>query len=214
MSRIKVFTGPGALDRLHGKKPVLSNKSLTRRVRALTGLEGERITTAFQNLLNGAVLTGGTAEIVYLAGLNALTNTLIHKVRFWMNIVGAANDSTVRIMIVEDTQLQAAALVEADIIEVPGDPFSSYSQGGADIHPFSSKRLNKNLPLISRARVIKDIMFSQVNGTFTDVKAMKFDINYRGRKADNNTGWLLFVLSDQANTVDIQMLADVTNLDD
>ena len=213
MSRIKVFTGPGALDRLHGKKPVLSNKSLTRRVRALTGLEGERITTAFQNIFNDVTLTANTSEIVYFAGLNGLTNTLIHKVRFWINVVGAASDSTVRILIIEDTQLQATNLVEGDILET-SDPFASYSQGGADIHPFSAKRLNKNLPLISRARVLKDMMFSQVNGTLTDIKALKFDINYRGRKADNNTGWLVLVISSDANVIDMNILADVTNLDD
>ncbi len=213
MSRIKVFTGPGALDRLHGKKPVLSNKSLTRRVRALTGLEGERITTAFQNIFNDVTLTINTSEIVYFAGLNGLTNTLIHKVRFWINVVGAAADSTVRILIIEDTQLQATNLVEGDILET-SDPFSSYSQGGADIHPFSAKRLNKNLPLISRGRILKDMMFSQVTGSLTDVKALKFDINYRGRKADNNTGWLVLVISNQANVIDMNILADVTNLDD
>ncbi len=211
---LKVFTGPGALERLQGKKPILSNKALTRRVRALTGKEGERITTAFQNLYDNVTLAANVADIRYIAGLNGLTNTLIHKMRVWVNVDGVGMNSTVRIMILEDTQLRATDLLVAGILQVPADPFSSYKQESVDIHPFSAKRLNKNLPTISRARVIKDIMFSQINNTETEVKSMKFDINYRGRKADNNTGWLFLVLSDQANVVNIQVLADVTNLDD
>ncbi len=211
---IRVFTGPGALERLQGKKPVLSNKSLTRRVRALTGKEGERVTSAFQNLYDNVTLAAGTADIRYLAGLNALTNTLIHKMRVWVNVEGAAMNSTVRILVLEDTQLQATDLLVAAILQVPADPFSSYKQESENIHPFGAKRLNKNLPSISRARVIKDIMFSQINNSETEVKTMKFDINYRGRKADQNTGWLFLVLSSQANTVNIQVLADITNLDD
>ncbi len=196
-----------------GRKPVLSNKSLTRRVRALTGTEGIRITDT-QNLYDNVTLVGGTADIRYTGQLNIQNNLLLHKMRVWVNVDSPAMNSTVRIIVLEDTQLKATDLVVADILANVTDPFSSYKDGRADVHPFGAKRLNKNLPLIYRSRVIKDIMFSQINNSESEVKAMKFDINFRGRKVDDNTGWLFLVLSNQANIVDIQYLVDITNLGD
>ncbi len=205
------FKGPPSSAQLAGRKAVLSNKSLTRRVRALGGTEGKRITDT-QNLYNNVTLTAGTAEIKYTGQVNILRNQLLHKMRVWVNIK-SVTDSTTRIILLEDTQLKATDLLVAGILASPADPWSSYKDGSIDIHPFGAKRLNKNLPDIYRARVLKDMLFSHVIGSESEVKAIKFDINFSGRKLSDNYGWLFLILSNGANVVDLQYLVDITDLD-
>ncbi len=193
---------------LSGKKSVLSNKALTRRVRALTGTEGER-TTGFQNLYNAVTLGVNSSDINYLAGMNSLTNSLIHRMRVWVNITAVAN-STTRIIVFEDTQLSATDLVSANILQIE-EPFSSYAQDGAVVHPWSAKRLNKNIGSIARCRILKDIIIGQTLTANTRVARM-FDVNFHGRRADQQVGWGFLVISDQMNVVDIQVLVDSTSL--
>lgn len=189
------------------KKPVLTNRQLTRRVRGLTGLEGAR-KTLFQNLYNNVTLVANTADINYLTA--PVTNRLIHTMRFWLRYQSVANSMT-RLIVFEDTQPSQGNAVVGDILELP-EPFSSYP---ITVHPYSARRQDKNLKTARRIRILRDFMWTAnepVAGA-DHVKAMKFDIKLFGRKTDEDIGYGVLIISDQANTpVDLQVLWDLTDL--
>ncbi len=193
------------------KRPVLSNKSLTKRVRGLTGNEGRRKVST-QKLYDGVTLTANDADINYMTTLNALSNSMIHSVRFWINYVAVANGFT-RIIVFEDTDKGATNLLVAAILteEVP---HSSYVVNLFDVHPFSAKRLNKNLGHGTyRCRILKDILWSNnLNSGATKAASRQFDIQFNGRKTDTRLEWGVLVISSQADTpVDINYSIDFTD---
>ncbi len=196
-----------------GKRTALSNRQLTRRVRTLTGKEGRRLTVG-QNLYDGVTLVANTADINYMTTLNSLSNHIIHKVRFfvrWQSIINSLN----RLIVFEDTRPSQGDAAVAQILAVTTDPFSSYVLDPESVHPFSAKRGDKNLETVSRVRILKDFMWTDAEPVagVDVIKAMKFDVNFRGRKSDSDLSWGLLIMADQANTpIDIQYIVDATNL--
>ena len=181
---IKVFTGPGALAKIQGKKPILSNKALTRQVRALHGKEGQR-TMLVQNLINNVTLVANTAQIFYLTTINGAEDTIIHSLRFyirWQSVINSAN----RLIIFEDVRAAQGNAAAALVLATVGDVFSAYV---GTVHPFSAKRLNKNLGLEPRIRILRDTMFAdnEVVADVDNIKTIKFDMNFRGRKTIDHT---------------------------
>lgn len=207
---IKVFTGKGALDRL-GKKKVLSNKALTRRVRAISGTKGERLTVA-HNVINNITLVGNTAQVFPLTTLNQLGNKTLHNVRCfvrWQSIINSAN----RLIVWEDIQNTSTAVTPDNILALENDIMSTYSADIELMHPFSAKRLEKNLQSKPRLRIIKDMMWADAEPVagVDIVKLFRFDIKLNGRKTDTDLGWGILIMSDKANTpIDIQYLVDHT----
>lgn len=190
-----------------GKKPVLTNRQLTRRVRGLSGLEGAR-KTLFQNLYNDVTLVANTADINYLTA--PVTNRLIHTFRFWLRFQSISN-SLNRLIVFEDTQPSQGNAVSADILEL-AEPFSSYP---ITVHPYSARRQDKNLKTARRIRILRDFMWSanEPVANADHVKAMKFDIKMFGRKTDEDIGYGVLIISDANNTpVDLQVLTDLTDL--
>ncbi len=204
---VKVFTGKGALARLHGKK-VLSNKSLSSRVRALSGLEGTR-TMENETLYGSTALSGGTAVINYLDALNALENDTLHRVRLWIDYITTATN-IVRIIFFQDNQATATEAVTADILQAELVR-SGYNNG---IHPFSAKMNNKNLDGKPRFRILKDMYFSSVAGEFTSKLAKIVDIPLHNKKSSELVDYGLYVLSDvNGMTINIRASYDFTDLE-
>lgn len=207
---LKVFTGKGALERL-GKKKVLSNKALTRRVRAISGTKGTRVTVQ-QNVVNAITLVANTAQLFPLSILNALSNVILHNVRVfvrWQSIINSAN----RLIVWEDIQATSTAIVSATILERENDIMSAYQSDGELMHPFSAKRLDKNLGTFPRVRILKDMMWTDSeNVAGVDIiKLFRFDIKLSNRKSDTDLSWGIFIMSDQSNTpIDIQYTVDHT----
>ncbi len=193
------------------KKKVLSNKALTRRVRALTGKEGIKLTTG-QNLFDNETLAANTAEIAYMTTLNSLDNHLIHTVRFfvtWQNITNSTN----RIIVFEDTRPSQGNAVAADILVDATEVLSRYATA---VHPFSAKRLDKNIGDTRRIRILKDIAWHEAEQLLNVdvISVRKFDINFGGRKLDAKLSWGVLINANQANSpIDIQYTAVITDLD-
>ncbi len=207
---IKVFTGKGALDRL-GKKKVLSNKALTRRVRAISGTKGERLTVA-HNVINNITLVANAAQLFPMTTLNQLGNKTLHNVRCfvrWQSIINSAN----RLIVWEDIQNTSTAVIAGNVLALENDIMSTYSADIELMHPFSAKRLEKNLQSKPRLRIIKDMMWSDAEpvADVDVIKLFRFDIKLNGRKTDTDLGWGILIMSDKANTpIDIQYLVDHT----
>ena len=193
------------------KRAALSNRQLTRRVRGLTGKEGNRAMVQ-QNLYDGVTLVANTADINYMTTLNGLDDTKIHRVRFfvrWQSIINSLN----RLIVFEDTRPAQGNAVVGDILQNVGDTFSAYDT--AQVHSFSASRTDKNVGDSPRIRILKDFMWADAEPVagVDVIKSMKFDINFRGRKSDTGLSWGVLIMADQANTsIDIQYLGDITDL--
>ncbi len=207
MSKLKTLALQ--LDRAARKK-ILSNKALTSRVRGLTGTEGRRKYKE-QKLYDDVTLVANTADINYLTELNGLSNHIIHNLRFWINYVAVANGHT-RIILFEDTDKGDTDLIVGEIL-AESVPHSPYVENLFDVHPFSAKRLNKNLGSTYRCRILKDISFSNnLNSGATKAFSRMFDVRYNGRKTDSRLEWGMLVISSQADTpVDINYGMDITD---
>ncbi len=193
------------------KKRVLSNKALTSRVRGLSGTEGKRKYKE-EKLYDGVTLVSNTADINYLAELNGLSNTIIHTLRFFINYVAVANGFT-RIILFEDTDKGDTNLVVGEILSEAA-PHATYVEDGTSIHPFSAKRLNKNLETTHRCRIIKDMLWSNnLNSGATKMTSRSFDVRYNGRKTDSRLEWGMLVISSAADTpININYGMDITDL--
>lgn len=209
---IKVFTGPGALEKLQGKKSTLSNKALTRSVRALRGKEGQRSMVS-QNLLNGITLAANTAQIFYMTTLNSLDSVKIHSVRYyvrWQSIINSAN----RLIVFEDIRAVQGNAVVADILDVATDVFSAIDPTVWNYGVRRGSSAVKNFPDISRIRILKDTLWTDAEpvATVDVIKTMIFTINFHGRKSKTGLQWGVLVMSDKSNTpIDIQYLVDHTS---
>ncbi len=192
------------------KRTALSNKQLTRRVRGLTGKEGNRQMMT-QNLANAVTLVANTPQILYMTTLNSLDNFLIHRVRFfvrWQSVINSLN----RLIVFEDTRPSQGDAIVGDILTVVADTFSAYDTN--TVNPLGAKRRDKNLQDIPRIRILKDLMWTDAEPVagVDVIKAMKFDINFRGRKSDADLSWGVLIMADQANTpIDIQYNGDITD---
>lgn len=113
----------------------------------------------------------------------------------------------------EDTDKGDTDLVVGEIL-AESVPHSAYVENLFDVHPFSAKRLNKNLGSTYRCRIIKDMLFSNTLSIAGQDKpfARMFDVRYNGRKTDSRLEWGMLVISSQADTpVDINYGMDITD---
>ncbi len=196
----KIFRG--------NKKPVLSNKALTKRIRSLTGKEGARDSFPL-SIFNNVTLQVDTLEIIYL-NLKQFTDSLIHKIRVFVAITAPAS-CYFRLMLLEDQRDDAADLTAGDIL-IQELTWAAY--GSAEIHPFSAKRLEKNLDKKFQGRVVKDMLFAMNFDVTPEKKIFKFDVPFNGRKIDGTADWLIAIISDVACNVNVQVEVDKTNLED
>ncbi len=196
----KIFRG--------NKKPVLSNKALTRRVRSLTGIEGKRDHIMLQ-VFNGITLTVNTQEIEYI-DIAGLEDSLIHKIRVYVAVT-APESCFFRLILLEDQIDNGPSLVGSDIL-VQQLPWAGYAAG--KIHPFGAKRLEKNTAKKFQGRVIKDQLMALNFDVTAEKKMYKFDVPFNGRKIDGTSDWLISCISDAACLVDIQVTVDKTKLED
>lgn len=207
---VSVFTGKDALLKLHGKKKVLSNKALTRRVRGLSGQEGQRVQTLSQPF-NNITLDASTATIAYVGEFNALTNDLIHKLRINIHCV-TNEDSTLRIILFEDNQPRTDEAEAVSILSTIVDTWSAYAIG---VHPVGAGRNTKNIEgHPRRIRILRDMLVSQSLNDRSERYVRLMDVNYFNRKKTlENFEIALLVMSTGTPLVDIQILIDHTDLD-
>jgi len=210
MSKIR-FVGEGRQGGPMRKKKVLSNKALTRRVRALSGQEGTRSSTVGV-LYDNVTLTAATADINYVTGFNGLTNDVIHRIRFFINVV-AAEDSTLRIILFEDSEPDVTEAVVANLFQVTADTWSGYVV--TDIQPIGANRKTKNiLAAPRRFRVLRDLLISQSLQDNSERYVRLLDLNMHGRKKTvENFELFMLVMSTGTPVVDVQFTIDHTDLD-
>lgn len=205
------FRGEGQIGQ--GKKKVLSNKSLTRRVRGLSGKEGKRESAGDESFIDGITLAANVGQVFYLAGLNSVVESKIHTVRFfirWQSIINSCN----RIIVFEDIRPAQGNVVIGGIL-FEASINSLYTVGAQGVHPFSAKRLNKNVGDKHRIRILKDMMWADAEpiADVDIVKLFRFDLNLRGRRSSAGLSWGMVIISDKANTpIDVQYQYDYTDL--
>ncbi len=203
------FVGEGRVGQPLRKKKVLSNKALTRRVRALSGQEGQRTSTVGA-IFSAVTLTAGTADINYITGINGLTDDLLHRCKFYIHAVALA-DSTLRIILFEDNEPDVADLTVTGILSSES-AFTNITS--ADMQPWGAGRKAKNIEASPRrTRILRDILVPQ---TLTD-KSERYmrilDVNFYGRrKTVENFDLGFLVLSTAATVVDITFNLDHTDL--
>lgn len=146
------------------KKKVLSNKSLTKQVRALKGTEGERKLTG-ELIYNAVTLTAGTADINYFAASGVFTSTaecpmVLHSLDVKMKFLCAtAAGATVRLLLCFDEHYNGTGIVASDIFYT-----STGSNSVAPYNQYNTRSVktykNKNLDQTPRCVVIRDTIIS------------------------------------------------------
>lgn len=191
------------------KKKVLSNKALTRRVRALTGNEGQRTVTVGA-IYSAVTLTAGTADINYVTGINSMTDNLLHRCKFYIHVVAPA-DSTLRIVLFEDNEPDQTELVVTGILN-SASVFTNIT--ATDMQPWGAGRKAKNIEAAPRrTRILRDILVPQVLQDRTERFMRILDVNFFGRrKTIENFALGFLVMSSQAAVVDITFNIDHTDL--
>ncbi len=189
------------VSRRQPKKKVLTNKALTRQVRALSGKEGARIHTG--GLLYSAVtLTAGTADINYFddATLFFAGNTSINHYYDCSIKLLAAAQATVRILYCFDEHFDGTNLVASEIFETVDNSASNYLDG--DVNNMKEAK-NKNRREQYRCVVVRDMIIALEAGV---PKAFRIRFPLFNRKSieasgANQTTFLPFILAlaDESN---------------
>ena len=192
-------------------KKVLNNKQLTRRVRALANTEGE-LQMKGGNPVSLA-LTANTGVIYYLDNLVPQAEDLrLHYIRFFGRIDAAASSYT-RILFIRDNEPDSTDLTAGGVLENGNNYQSRYRNTGNDVAFGSKKFDNKNYDGPRRVQIIWDRLYSHVASTHTaKVSFIKTSSMY-GIKTSEKCRYAFVVVSDAANTVDIEGSSIVTRLD-
>ncbi len=188
------------------KKKVLSNKSLTQRVRALGGTEGDREMRS-ETVENATTLTANTANINYI-DIVETTSELLHSVRLFISMVAPA-DGISRVIIFEDGEPALTETPASLILSNVADVFSSYI---TSVHPFATKRTHKNFNDLPRVRILRDFAISQSLQDSSERWFKIVTIPMYGRKLQGRLGIGILTMSSVATVVDIQVNTDVTDL--
>ncbi len=199
-----------------GKKRVLSNKALTKRVRGLSNQEGEREWGASQ-LLADVSHTAGTGQIKYFDDSGMFltdANHIQHYYDCWLKLTSVA-DSTFRFIYLFDESFNDTNLTVAGILHLVTNSASPYD--GGSVTTLKEAR-NKNRTGEVRAVIVKDFVVALNAG---ESKIMKFRLPMFNRRSYKTTGIntanflpLIMTLCDE-NTVIVNLGVNYvrTNLD-
>lgn len=180
------------------KKPVLSNRALTKQVRALKGQEGNRQQET-DILATGVTLTAGTPRLDKVDSIenNSMLHSIVYNLKF---LCTAANGATVRLLFVTNENPDSGDLVADDVFITSTDSASPYN---LDNCAERSMATHKNRKVDYRVHVYKDMLFALNAG---EPKAFRVRINYHGRRVrrqDNDSAHnfepVVVALADEAN---------------
>lgn len=177
-----------------GKKPVLSNRQLTRKVRTLDNQQGQRTYTG-SAMASAVTLTAGTARIDTAAGL---ADSTVHYIDYVIKAVATAG-ATLRLIFFMDELYAGTAAVVGDILAAPTDSASHYSTNDT-ILPLKEAR-HKNREFDARVVVYEDRTIPLIAN---EPRFFKVRQRMNGRKFRNNDGNInprfgVMALADEAN---------------
>lgn len=179
------------------KKPALSNKELTRRVRSLEQLDGQLVIEEDTLISSGTTLTAGTANLSFFTSV--ADGDRIFYIDYYIKLL-AASTATLRMIWFDDSSYNAGAAVVSDILKDTTDSTSSLSDTGQVAPLWLAK--HKNASETYKCYVRKELMIPMIAGEY---KAMIVRINYHRKRIGNQdtdgTPWLpsLLCLADEAN---------------
>lgn len=178
-----------------GRKPVLSNRQLTRQVRSIKGTQGQR-DKAGAVTASGVTLTAGTARI---DNYGSIADSLVHYVDFRIKLLcSTAGGATCRLIFFADEQYDGTGVVIADILNAPTDSVSPYLDDKC--LPIKEAR-HKNRKFDARVVVYDDRTISLNNG---EPKFFKVRMKLNGRRFREKDGTVLprlgvMALADESN---------------
>lgn len=185
------------------KKPALSNKQLTRAVRALKATEGERSLVG-QELYAAVTLTAGTADINYLGSFpwtTSATPSICHYTNFYCKfLTTGATGATLRIMVCYDEHYDGTDLGITEILFTPGtDSTERYNNNTRTI----KEARHKNADVDARCVVVYDKLIPLIAN---EPKTLQFRVNHYNRKITDsgtddylNFNPFMMLLADEAN---------------
>lgn len=204
------------------KKKVLSNKQLTRKVRKLSGMEGEREHFA-DHLYAAVLLTAGTADINYFKDTSpiALFESSVTRIQHYYDchiklLCSAAGGATVRLLYGFDEDWDGTNLVVAEILDTTSDSVSGLLT--ADVVNFKESK-HKNRAENYRCVIVKDMIIAleqNVPKAF-NVRLPLFNRKSRKSGGANITEFTPFMLAlADENDVTFSMAVDYysTNIQD
>lgn len=191
------------------KARVLSNKQLTRKVRAISGTEGARNTVSSSTFLyDNATLVAGTAQMVYIQ--TVLGNNLFHttnpRIHHYYDariklLTTSAGGATVRLIYGFDDEGRLDGAV-AEVLQVPSNSCSPLISSGAV--SYKELRYKKNLLVDDRFNIVRDQIIPLVAN---EPKCMTIRLPLFNKKTRENSGGanlsgfqpFVLMLSDEAN---------------
>lgn len=187
------------------KKKVLSNKSLTKRVRALSNQEGERVIKQFQTDV-ASTLTAGTALIRYFDDSSAFTTGVTVKHHYYdchvKLLCSTAGGATVRMLYCFDEAWDGTNLVVAEILDSTADSGSPYLD---DAVTNLKEARHKNRSNDYRCVVVKDMLIPLNNGEpkCFNMRLPLFHRRTAGTTSPNVSAFYPFMmfLADEANVL-------------
>lgn len=197
----------GKLYRVKGKKPVLSNKQLTRRIRRLDNSQGELKTTVEQ-LYNTVTLTANVADINYCTNLaNQNLDGRYHYSDMLLSIE-AAGDSFTRCIFFRDWYPNDADLSAGEILNSGTDYSSGYV---ADVVFGSIKPNHKNWDEPRRVEILWDKLFSHSTTGSSDRVAFQKRFKWYGLRPAERCRIGMLIISTAANIVECSISTIYTN---
>lgn len=197
--------------RLNMPKSVMSNRSLTRRVRSLTNQEGERKMSTV-SLFSNVTLTANTMDINEIIKYNDDDNKL-HSAKIFLTLAAAAAGST-RVIIFVDQNPSGGGLTGTAVLNVD-EPNGAYNE--SNVKPFAARNNNKNLSSPPRFVIKKDMLFSHTLSTESQHISKIITLPLYGYKTSKpylgeNHKLYVGIVSDGATVVDANVCVDYTDL--
>lgn len=192
-------------------KKVLNNKQLTRKIRALANTEGELQMKGGNPV--SVTLTANSGVLSYLNNLVPQAEDLkLHYIRFFGRIDATVTSYT-RILFIRDNEPDSTDLTAADVLENGNNFQSRYRNTGNDVAFGSKKYDDKNYDGPRRVQIIWDRLYSHVALTQTENVSFIKTSNMYGIKTNEKCRYAFVIVSNAANTVDIEGSSIVTRLD-
>lgn len=178
-----------------GRKPVLSNRQLTRQVRTLKGQQGKR-SYAGTIVASAVTLTAGTARIDTFGIVE--NDSACHYVDFRIKLQAAAA-ATVRLIFALDELYAGTPVIATDFLETATDSASNYADGIC--LPVREAR-HKNREFDARVVVYEDRMIPMIA---SESRIFKVRMKLNGKKFRDKDG-------NRTPRVSILSLADESNV--
>lgn len=218
MQRFQGFHGSSILVK-NPKKKVLSNRQLTKRVRSLTGQEGNRIMSSAL-LYSAVALVAGTPDINYFDdfGLYAVGSDIIqHYFDCHIKLLcTTAGGCTVRLLYGFDEDYDGTNLTGAEILNTATDSASGYLTGAVANY---KEAKHKNARVNYRTRIVWDKLIPLIQN---EPKSFNVRLPMYNRKTKVATGAniaefypFMLALSDEADsTISVGVEYWRTNLEE